>query len=271
MIKRTLRYAAASNAPLLRGDGPHDFAQSSATSIYRSKAVYSRIPKNACSTLRLSIAVENGAIEDERQFLWIHNNNDTFKATLGELATAEYTFAVLRCPYARLASCYLDKIVTRRPDAWHFHDLIKEAIHPANLTFRRFCQYVCKDCMITANVHWRPQSDFLVYKDYDDYFCVENFEAAKATLARRIGLKLIDARPLTKHATNRFMYMRPGTCHADMEAWQVEGLMRSGTCPHPASLYDAELRTLVAEAYKRDFVLYMASGRPEGSLVSPCK
>ncbi len=256
MTARTFRYSSVVNTSLLRANPQHNFAQGSAMSIYPSRAVYTMIPKNACSTLRLSIAIANGAIEDESQWHWIHHNNDSFRPSLAELATASYTFVVLRCPYARLASCFLDKFVGRTPEAWNFHQLAKEAVDPAQLTFRQFCKAVCQPPLLTGNIHWRPQTDFLVYKSYDDYFCVELFDAAKAKIESRIGLKIADARPLTRHGSGLHEELPVSEPHCDTEVWKIEARMHAGSRPHPASLYDAELRALVARAYDKDLALF---------------
>tara|TARA_R110002020_G_scaffold387781_1_gene598525 strand:- start:614 stop:814 length:201 start_codon:yes stop_codon:yes gene_type:complete len=37
---------------------------------------------------------------------WVHQNNQTFKPTLKEAATAHYKFVVLRCSLRRLASVF---------------------------------------------------------------------------------------------------------------------------------------------------------------------
>jgi hypothetical protein len=75
-------------------------------------------------------------------------------------------------------------------------------------------------------------------------------------LAERIGLTLVDARPLTKHATDRFTFVSGGRCHADVEAWQIERMMMKGVSPHPRDIYDDELRGLVERAYERDIALF---------------
>jgi len=79
--------------------------------IYQSNALYSYIPKNACSTLRFSVAKANGCISSLEQGHWIHANNTVFNATLAEAIKASYTFVILRCPYRRLASAYLDEFL----------------------------------------------------------------------------------------------------------------------------------------------------------------
>ena len=62
--------------------------------IYSLEAVYSFIPKNACTSLRFSIAVSNGFLKEISDLHWIHENNDTFQPSKRETAIAKYTFVV---------------------------------------------------------------------------------------------------------------------------------------------------------------------------------
>ena len=89
----------------------HKFAAQHALNIYKSQSIYTFIPKCACSTMRLSLALANGLISDVKNYNWIHSNNSTFCANLSELVKAKFTFVILRNPFLRLASTYLDKIV----------------------------------------------------------------------------------------------------------------------------------------------------------------
>jgi hypothetical protein len=113
---RLLRFARR-NTAALSGNGAHQFALSHAMCIYQPAAIYSFIPKNACSTLRFSVALANGCVSGESDVNWIHENNETFKPTLAELVRANYSFVVLRDPFRRVASCFLDKFVDKRPEA----------------------------------------------------------------------------------------------------------------------------------------------------------
>jgi hypothetical protein len=97
---RLLRYTRG-NLQVLAQNAAHQFASQHALSFYAADAVYSFIPKNACSTMRYTLALANGAISGPRHFNWIHTNNLTFRASLAELAKAKYTFVILRDPYRR--------------------------------------------------------------------------------------------------------------------------------------------------------------------------
>ena len=83
-----LRHGASVNTSLLRANPKHNFAHIHAIQIFDSNAIYSMIPKNGCTTMRVSIALANGAIADASQWEWVHLNNDSFRPSLKELALA---------------------------------------------------------------------------------------------------------------------------------------------------------------------------------------
>lgn len=124
-----LRYARGEEVALSQ-NGAHGFAAQHALVHYTSGAVYSFIPKNACSTMRYSMAIANNCISGPEDWTWIHKNNGTFVATLPELVRAPYSFVILRCPHARLASVFLDKIVDRTPELWQLYRKMRDGFTP---------------------------------------------------------------------------------------------------------------------------------------------
>ena len=171
------------------------------------------------------------------------------------LAKAAYTFTVLRCPFRRLASVYLDKIAGKDPVAWVFADLCRREIELDDLSFDTFVGELRKQHIRNGNIHWRPQVDFLVYQRYDDYFSMEDFPVAISTLQQKIGLSVIDARPLTKHGTD---HLKPVTNEdfSFAKPLDIYDLKRQGFCPTPESLYNDRLVSLVREVYAEDIALY---------------
>lgn len=251
-----LRYGTAVHTSMIRNNPHHNFAQLHAVHVYDSNAIYSMIPKNGCTTLRLSIAMANGVVADTSQWEWIHFNNDSFKPSLKELALAAYRFTVLRDPFGRLVSCFLDKIVNKTSDAAKFQEKMEDSIDLDTLTFRQFCHGLTKPGVLTGNIHWRPQVHFLVYADYDDYFCFEDFGRVAPLLKAVIGLDLVDARPLARHHTSRHKPAPSSQSYADVPLPHLKALLRSGYAPRPESLYDEELIALVRDLYAADFALY---------------
>ncbi len=223
--------------------------------LYRKNTLYSFIPKNACSTLRLSSAIENGCIDGIEQGHWIHNNNQTFNATLAEAIKVDYSFVVLRCPFRRLASVFLDKFVAKEPDAWQYRDALSRKVELDDLTFRDFVLSLKKTFVFNSNIHWRPQCDFLVYENYSNYFSLEEFPHAISTLKDKINFDVIDARELTGHGTHKY-HTLDDQCYADVPTFDISLLKRNGQCPSHASLYDKELFAIVSHLYRDDIALY---------------
>lgn len=253
-MKRFFRYSSQ-DYNNLNNNPKHKLAHNHALSIYESEAIYSFIPKNACSTLRTTIAYANCCIKDKSDFNWIHKNNQTFKASLSDLVRAKYTFTILRCPFARLVSVYLDKIINRNLDAWHYIDLHKRNIDIEDVTFDFFVKSMVTPKIRNGNIHWRPQEDFLVYEDYDDFFSLENFSQVEKVLRDRIGLELIDARPLTNHGTDGYNYLDGRDFHK-LKPLELLNYKLNGTLPDPRKMYSDELIELVKEAYQNDIQLY---------------
>ena len=251
---RFLKYSASSYGALNQNE-KHSFAQKHSLSIYQSNSIYSFIPKNACSTMRTSIAYANGCIDSPQDFNWIHKNNQTFNASLSELICADYTFVILRCPYARLASVYLDKFVSKYPPAWDFYDLINREMELDNLSFTNFVNRLQKKAVQKGNIHWRPQVDFLIYQEYDDYFCLENFSEAINTLKAKIDLKIIDVRNLTNHGIDQ-LHLIDNEDFSQIKPIDILNLKKDGFCPSPKSLYSEELISKVKNLYGDDLEFY---------------
>lgn len=114
--------------------------------------------------------------------------------------------------------------------------------------------------VLAGNVHWRPQIDFLVYERYDDYLFVEQFEHATRVLKNKIGLDIIDARPLTQHQTSGLRALEIEAPYR-LSPDQLFRLRLDGGLPTPASMYSDELFDLVGELYRDDVKLFADKSR----------
>lgn len=251
-----LRYARSEDLTLSQNKA-HGFAAHYALVHYRSGAVYSFIPKNACSTLRYSMAVANNCIAGPEDWTWIHLNNGTFAASLPELVRAPFSFVVLRCPHARLASVFLDKIVDKTPELWQLYRLTRDGFDPDALTFRDFVTLLGEEELLKANIHWRPQQDFLVYEQYSHVFALERFREAAPILQEAIGFTVQDACSLTGHGTDRVKMIHEGA-FADTPIAELAQMKRGGKLPAHGQLYDPALARRVANLYTGDMTLYAA-------------
>jgi len=240
----------------------HNFAARHALAIYRSRAIYTFIPKNACSTMRYSLARNNLFISGSTPMDWHHSNNLTFVASQEFAASAEYAFVLLRCPFRRIASAYLDKVVTANrvvrsiyPSKFRKMQLrLMERSMYHSLSFRDFIERISRIDRLKLNPHWRPQVDFLLYDDYDDYYSVEEFSQFETEIIQKIGFSVYDARDAIGHDTSNFQKIAGN--FADTPAGEVFRLREAGKLPSYSSLFDDALVARVAEIYADDLAFY---------------
>jgi hypothetical protein len=244
--KRQLRNARLKHSTVYENKF-YNWSSDHLLSIYPINAVYTFIPKNACSTLRFSIAIANGFIRDIKDVQWIHNNNGTFKASQREASLASYTFVVLRCPYTRIASCFLDKIVD---ETISFNDEMDNKI---NLNFYEFLTVIKAQQPGEREQHWRNQSDFLHYEKYDDYFSLELFSEAIASLDAK-GFKVSDTRESIKHGLSRLKTVDGD--FSKVKAAEIKKMKEEGSAPNYKSMFSQEEIDLVKDIYNDDINLY---------------
>ena len=236
---------------------PFRFALTRALKLFRQNAIYTFIPKNACSTMRLTLAIENGCIRDESEHGWIHANNSTFAARLEDLITADYTFVVLRDPFIRIASCFLDKILQKHPPVAHMETWLSEqGLNLDEISFVEFLRFLSSGDMVSTDEHWRPQTDFLIFDDYDEYFCIENFEHAVSTLNAKLGIRVVDSRPFLGHGRDQ---LHEFDSKSDLSRTPVSEFARmrsEGRTPALQNLFSEECVDLVKDLYKADIEEY---------------
>ena len=200
-----------------------------------------------CIRDRYSIAFANGFIKDIGDVKWIHSNNQTFISSRREAALAKYTFVVLRCPFTRVASCFLDKFVGRR---LKFNDKTGKKL---SINFHEFLLIIKSQAQIDRDEHWRNQSDFLHYDKYDEYFSLEHFSNAIDSLNSR-GFKVHDIREVLKHDLSKLKRVDgdfPRIKDTDLKKMKDEGVI-----PNYKSMFGDEEIELVNDIYSDDIKLY---------------
>lgn len=258
--RREFRYARSDMGPLA-DNKKHGFARDFTMNIYRHGAIFSFIPKNACTMMRFSIAVDNGFLRPGDDINWIHANNRTFNASQAELATAKFTFTILRCPFDRLASTYLDKIVGMYRDVWDFRPDGSEHGSASLASFTDFVTEITSGERIRKNQHWRPQMDFMIYSDYDEFYSFAKIPDMIKDLKDKTGFEAIDVRRLAGHDRGHLEIVEGD--FSVTPAHEIAAMKRAGTCPSTASLYNEQTRRLVEHHYRDDIRLYqLKTGMP---------
>ena len=236
----------------------HELAKSNTLVHLKSNSICTWIPKIACSTIRYSIAVDNGAITGPNDFSWIHQNNSTFAANNKELLNPSYTFVILRNPFKRLLSFFLDKICSDKSTKEdQSYALARSIFNTKNsTTFEEFVSTIYEDpSLISKDIHTRRQCDFLVYADYSDYFKFEDFQATKEKLKEKIGLELVDTRQRGTIRTTFEMEELKEFNHKTT-VLEANALLDMRKKPLACNMYTPEMIAKVGTIYFSDILLY---------------
>jgi hypothetical protein len=143
-----------------------------------------------------------------------------------------FKFTIVRNPWARLVSCYQDKIIRLKPTASN----LRSAKHGNNLrwqlnlqkpSFKEFLEIVTKAENIQADDHWDTYHNRVVFEDVDFIGRLENIQEDFNTICDKLGIPQLELphRNKSKHK-------------------------------HYSEYYDDESIELVAKAYKKDIDLF---------------
>ena len=130
-------------------------------------AIFLQVPKNATSTTLSLILKKLDISFDDKDYHSIHQNSQKFiidKKTLVEKTVngGIFLFTFSRNPYARLISCYKDKITIEK-DIDFFNDFF--GTFTPNMNFKRFAENVCRIPDFWANTHFKSQCSFIFLKN----------------------------------------------------------------------------------------------------------
>lgn len=186
-------------------------------------------PKSASSTVKRELwDLERAEGRKEGEPLPTAIHGDRFlKTSYGPEIRNYFSFAVVRNPYSRVLSAYLDKIDSERAAGRIFRKQARIA-NEAAVTFPEFVRTISASTPIEDDRHWTLQVDNLLQGSFriDLLGSVENLDRFLATFAARYQVEKVNPGRST-HATGA-----------------VEKISR---------YYDEETRQLVAEKYRRDF------------------
>ena len=246
------------NSSNLKTNKDHDFAIKHTSIHYKSNTVCTWIPKNGCSNLRYSIAKENGTITSVEEIEWIHQNNDCFNASTKEALQADYTFVILRNPFKRLLSFFLDKLCHSQED--QSEESYKRA-HKAfnfnsNLSYSDFIDHIWENTdSIYDDEHTRPQCDFLLYRNYDQYFALEEIKQANEQIHYKTGINVEDIRDKNSIFTSKGCERSDQIMH-NTPADEISSLLKQSKVPITENMYTNEMAKKVSALYLQDILLY---------------
>jgi hypothetical protein len=202
--------------------------------------IYFRIPKAANSTVATALydkADAEGYVSRDAKRSFDRASNLTREEVAG-LNEKFFLFTVVRDPFSRLLSAYLDQIGRgkpgKRPVAAYYGKALSDPI-----SFLEFCRFIA-DGGLHANPHWYRQVDFVLAGVDKLHFVarVESLTADLQVICRRV-------RPDRRHS---------------VEEWTPH---RTDATKKMKELYCPETVALVREQYRADFDAFGYAREPE--------
>jgi len=244
---------------LIANNPEHLFANTYAAPHYDSDSVFTFIPKNGCTSLRASLAIANGFIPNLDKLDWIHNNNATLgMASFSELQKAKFTAIILRCPYRRITSAYLDKFCRSRIDSKiYMEHLGLSNAAQKSFNFLDFVRSLCLSKNLNFDVHWTPQISFMVYEKYDKYFNLDGDAKLIAPyLQKKCGFNFIDVTKITNNGTRFYEKVGSYEEYSKIDHSHIGKLILSNSAPSYASLFNGEIKEIIRSIYREDIDLF---------------
>lgn len=248
------------------------FPESHHLFLKKRNAIFSHIPKNASSTINYSISIDNQLDLNPRE---VQQNIKTLRANKKNIANAEYFFIVLRCPFERVASYYLDKICKGDLTSLYLLNnflnsflyklsriVLKKKIESylsskiLNITFQDFVNNLIKIKSEDHNVHLKKQVEFFLNKKTYDLYCVENFDYFVNTINKKIGLKIIDTRKHLKHDTSHYTLIPMHDAY-NLQALEIKKMMKKNKIVSKSALLNKDLLEKLARYYYDDVNVYV--------------
>lgn len=259
---------------------------------YRHKYVLYYNPKSACTTYRrVFVAMHANELEKE-QLVDKTKAAQFWKPVEGKPYAGFFAFTIVRNPFDRLVSAYLDKCFEWKypDDTRHQNQRFQRSIHgsiheflgrPVDYTrgfsFREFVTYL--DAHIetpSLNIHFKPQA--YLRKKVDAYYRVEDSAASLESIYRYVfrhkprmfeRFETALARELGKDGTRRVnSSLRPTDSHLHVEPFadftfeDFNQLRSRNLKPHYPSFYDSQLVDAVRRIYSLEFFRYQYDPMP---------
>lgn len=248
--------------------------------------VYAYVPKAACTSLKLWMAVVEGLLppgSPPSSRGGIHPLVKS-KAALsaGEAAAifadpAWFKFSFVRNPLPRLVSAYLDKVVPGKGPSQRLirHFQTRDASSPwwqrllahlridaqRSLSFRQLVEQLAREHLPEVDEHFRPQSLLLAGLPLDFVGRVENIQEDFAEVQRRL-----DTNVALSHQ-KRQSYLARDEGIASVADWPAARFREELAHPHWRRFYPPDLLKTVEKIYEADFSRFgyrVEAGVPSG-------
>ncbi len=232
----------------------------------RLKAVYCSIPKNACTLFKTMMVEQSELVlpfqsSGENVHVFFDQNMQEVSASrlLNCLCSPAYfKFVVLRDPFKRLVSAYLDKIAKHATPEPFAQSVIKnvqshlgiEEDLEQSITFSQFVDYLVRTPDSSLNDHWRPQSNFVGNTPFDFIGRFEDLGNVINVIENKFQIKI--KQNVSSHRTKYGKY-------GDAEFFDnvyPQQLRMLDALPDFHHFYTKPIAQKISSRYDRDFQLY---------------
>lgn len=246
----------------ISNNSDHQFALRFSMYCSNANIMTTFIPKNACTSLRYSFAQNNGYITAPSDINWIHSNNDSMMPTISEIQNSAYSFIILRNPFDRILSFFLDKFINSSSDKndKSYGDTFQKFDKNCSgkcFTFKEFINNLWMEPhLIFTDIHTKPQSSFLLIENYTEYYKLEEFNILSNKLRSEFSFELTDTRDFTLHTLVDIERKSSGyTGNISLEELSI---MKNNKkhLPMQNNFFDEEDSFKVSALYLQDIILY---------------
>ena len=236
------------------------------------KLIYLPLAKNACSSLKQVVAALGGVVLEPDEDIHVKLDTNATGLQFADLPEGNIRralsgpgwmrFVVIRDPFDRLVSAYVEKFVLHRNEprieetvgpayraVFGRHDLTPEDFE-RGISFREFVTFILHEDPKALDPHWQPQSEQLGNVAFTHVYDVKGLDCLVDDLRKHVGQEI----PLPMMNVSR-----------DMDADQIS---LAGACDIlPCDLQDPgrisadsflpdDLYTLIAQYFAMDVTLY---------------
>ncbi len=241
---------------------------------HKYKIIYCPIPKNACTmfkTIMVEYSDESQKYQESSQGIHTYVGRDDVGVRLTDPSYMQnpdyFKFVILRNPFKRLVSAYLNLIGKRVKPTKFACKLVKDVyrdlgIEPdiyKSITFSQFINYLVKTEDDQLNAHWRPQHTFLCLGrfqfDYIGQF--EKLDEVTKYVNKKFEMKTEENWSEYKR-TNYSNYQLENKLklHEKYPKELKKLIIKLGRFPQPEQFYTPELEGMVREKYAEDIKIY---------------
>lgn len=252
---------------------------------HNHRFIYCPIPKVVCSNLKKAVLKLTGFDKVHRHYSSGNNNGCNVHGDIHTCAIRECTFKVnkstalhfleddsyfkflfVRNPWSRLVSAYLDKFVKNYEEAAvDFNELIRRIQLRNNLdldlnrrfTFRQFAEDIAVSDDMQLNPHWRPQSCFTGYHNFNFVGKFENLQKDLRYINQKLGIKLDLGCGTNSVGYARDVHFDKHNYFSDCCCNELKEIKKqNGGYPDYRQFYPPELKELIAERYRDDVEMF---------------